>query len=154
MMIIMNRTLVFDMDGTIANLYGVENWLNLLRAESSLPYRVAEPMYDMDTLVVVLNLLKAQGWKVAVTSWLSMDSTRAYDEKVKVAKREWLAKYNFPYDEIHLVPYGTPKSECTRNLGGFQILFDDNKEVRDGWELGQTVDANGNILEKLVDLLF
>jgi hypothetical protein len=153
-MIIMNRTLVFDMDGTIANLYGVENWLNLLRAESSLPYRVAEPMYDMDTLVVVLNLLKAQGWKVAVTSWLSMDSTRAYDEKVKVAKREWLAKYNFPYDEIHLVPYGTPKSECTRNLGGFQILFDDNKEVRDGWELGQTVDANGNILEKLVDLLF
>jgi hypothetical protein len=154
MMIMMNRTLVFDMDGTIANLYGVENWLNLLRAESSLPYRVAEPMYDMDTLVVVLNLLKAQGWKVAVTSWLSMDSTRAYDEKVKVAKREWLAKYNFPYDEIHLVPYGTPKSECTRNLGGFQILFDDNKEVRDGWELGQTVDANGNILEKLVDLLF
>lgn len=153
-MIIMNRTLVFDMDGTIANLYGVENWLNLLRAESSLPYRVAEPMYDMDTLAVVLNLLKAQGWKVAVTSWLSMDSTRAYDEKVKVAKREWLAKYNFPYDEIHLVPYGTPKSECTRNLGGFQILFDDNKEVRDGWELGQTVDANGNILEKLVDLLF
>ena len=150
----MNRTLVFDMDGTIANLYGVENWLNLLRAESSLPYRVAEPMYDMDTLVVVLNLLKAQGWKIAVTSWLSMDSTRAYDEKVKVAKREWLAKYNFPYDEIHLVPYGTPKSECTRNLGGFQILFDDNKEVRDGWELGQTVDANGNILEKLVDLLF
>lgn len=150
----MNRTLVFDMDGTIANLYGVENWLNLLRAESSLPYRVAEPMYDMDTLVVVLNLLKAQGWKVAVTSWLSMDSTRAYDEKVKVAKREWLAKYNFPYDEIHLVPYGTPKSECTRNLGGFQILFDDNKEVRDGWELGQTIDANGNILEKLVDLLF
>lgn len=154
MMIIMNRTLVFDMDGTIANLYGVENWLNLLRAESSLPYRVAEPMYNMDTLVVVLNLLKAQGWKVAVTSWLSMDSTRAYDEKVKVAKREWLAKYNFPYDEIHLVPYGTPKSECTRNLGGFQILFDDNKEVRDGWELGQTVDANGYILEKLVDLLF
>ena len=154
MMIMMNKTLVFDMDGTIANLYGVENWLNLLRAESPLPYSVAQPMYDMDTLVVVLNLLKAQGWKIAVTSWLSMDSTRAYDEKEKVAKREWLARYNFPYDEIHLVPYGTPKSECTRNLGGFQILFDDNKEVRDSWELGQTVDANGNILEKLVDLLF
>ena len=154
MMIMMNRTLVFDMDGTIANLYGVENWLNDLRNSNPRPYVVAEPMYDMDTLVVILEILKSQGWKIAITSWLSMDSTKAYDEKVKVAKREWLARYNFPYDEIHLVPYGTPKSECTRKLGGFQILFDDNKEVRDGWELGQTVDANGNILEKLVDLLF
>ena len=44
----MNRTLVFDMDGTIANLYGVENWLEDLRSFNPRPYIVAEPMYDMD----------------------------------------------------------------------------------------------------------
>lgn len=149
----MNRTLVFDMDGTIANLYGVENWLNDLRNSNPRPYVVAEPMYDMDTLVVILEILKSQGWKIAVTSWLSMDSTVEYDREVRKAKREWLERYNFPFDEIHLVKYGTTKANCTRHLGGYQILVDDNADVRKGWNLGSTINANENILEKLCDLL-
>ena len=36
-----NKTLVFDMDGTIANLYAVENWLEDLRSENPRPYEVA-----------------------------------------------------------------------------------------------------------------
>jgi hypothetical protein len=44
------KTLVFDMDGTIANLYGVNNWLGMLREEDPTPYIVAEPMYDMEML--------------------------------------------------------------------------------------------------------
>ena len=55
----MNRTLVFDMDGTIANLYGVNGWLKDLRSESDRPYRVAEPMYKMDELNSILNELKS-----------------------------------------------------------------------------------------------
>ena len=65
----------------------------------------------------------------------------------------WLNKYNFPFDEIHLVKYGTTKANCTRKLGGFQILVDDNEKVRNGWTLGDTINANENILKKLVDLL-
>ena len=149
----MNRTLVFDMDGTIANLYGVENWLEMLRAEDPTPYIVAQPMYDMDALKVVLEMLKLQGWTIAVTSWLSMGSTKEYDRLVRQAKREWLERYEFPFDEIHLVAYGTTKANCTRKLGGYQILVDDNEKVRSGWNLGGTINANENILEKLVDLL-
>ena len=149
----MKRTLVFDMDGTIANLYGVENWLEMLRAEDPTPYIVAQPMYDMDTLKVVLEMLKLQGWTIAVTSWLSMGSTREYDKLVRKAKREWLERYDFPFDEIHLVAYGTTKANCTRKNGGYQILVDDNEKVRNGWNLGGTINANENILEKLVDLL-
>ena len=37
--------------------------------------------------------------------------------------------------------------------GGFQILVDDNEKVRKGWTLGETINANENIIEKLVDLL-
>ena len=149
----MNRTLVFDMDGTIANLYGVENWLEMLRAEDPTPYIVAQPMYDMDTLKVVLEMLKLQGWTIAVTSWLSMGSTREYDKLVRKAKKEWLERYDFPFDEIHLVAYGTTKANCTRKNGGYQILVDDNEKVRNDWNLGGTINANENILEKLVELL-
>ena len=149
----MTKVLVFDMDGTIANLYGVENWLADLRAYNPRPYEVATPMYDMDLLNLLLDVLKAQGWTIAVTSWLSMDSTAEYDRAVRKAKREWLERYNFPFDEIHLVKYGTTKANCTRHLGGYQILVDDNEKVRNGWNLGGTINANENIIDKLMELL-
>ena len=38
------KVLVFDMDGTIANLYGVNGWLEDLRNYNPRPYIVAEPM--------------------------------------------------------------------------------------------------------------
>ena len=144
----MERTLVFDMDGTIANLYEVEGWLNDLRSFNPRPYIVAQPMYDMEVLATVLNLFRAKGWKIAITSWLSKDSTKEYDEMVRKAKREWLEKYDFPFDEIHLVKYGTTKANCTRKNGGFQILVDDNEKVRNGWTLGETINpTTENIIE-------
>lgn len=149
----MNKVLVFDMDGTIANFYGVNNWLADLRAENPRPYIVAKPMYDMEALNIVLLKLKELGWTIAITSWLAKGSTKEYDTKVREAKRAWLEKYNFPYDEIHLVKYGTTKANCTRKLGGRQILIDDNKQVRAGWTLGETIDANENIIGALFKIL-
>jgi hypothetical protein len=149
----MNRTLVFDMDGTIANLYGVKNWLDLIEASDPTPYKVAEPMYDMSLLADILTALKLQGWTIAVTSWLALNATKEYDELVREAKKEWLARYSFPADEIHIVKYGTTKANCTRKNGGFQILVDDNEKVRNGWTLGDTINAKENIIEKLLDLL-
>lgn len=150
----MKKTLVFDMDGTIANLYAVEGWLSDLRSYNPRPYMEAEPMYDMETLVEILSYLKSKGWIIAVTSWLAKESTKEYDAMVRQAKRDWLAKYNFPYDEIHLVKYGTTKANCTRKNGGFQILVDDNEKVRKGWKLGATIDANENILGELAKLIY
>ena len=149
----MTKTLVFDMDGTIADLYGVENWLADLRAENPRPYVEAKPLYNMDILNSLLKLLKAEGWDVVVTTWLAKDSTKEYDRLVREAKLAWLEKYNFPYDEIHLVKYGTTKANCTRKKGGLQILVDDNEKVRAGWNLGNTINANENILAELVKLL-
>lgn len=149
----MTGCLVFDMDGTIADLYGVEGWLSDLQSENPRPYEEAAPMYNMDTLCSILGLLRYMGWRVVVTSWLAKGASAAYDEAVRIAKREWLAKYNFPYDEIHLVKYGTTKADCTRKKGGYQILFDDNQKVREGWHLGKAVDANQNIIDELLSLL-
>lgn len=149
----MNKTLVFDMDGTIADLYGVNGWLEMLQAEDATPYKVAKPLYDMDTLNIILEALKMVGWKIVVTTWLAKGSTKAYDRLVREAKIEWLEKVHFPYDEIHLVAYGTTKEDCTKQYGGFQILVDDNAEIRATWTLGDVINANENIIEKLIALI-
>ena len=150
-----NKTIVFDMDGTIANFYGVKGWLDYLKAEDTTPYEVAEPLYNMVELANLLNTLKIRGWKVVVTTWLAKNGTKEYNNRTRKAKLDWLAKYNFPYDEIHLVKYGTTKANCTRKIGGYQVLVDDNEIVRKGWRLGATINANYNIIkeiEKLVNI--
>lgn len=148
-----NKVIVFDMDGTIADFYGVDNWLDDLNNYRTRPYEIAEPLYDMVELANLLEELKEIGYIIAITTWLSANSTKEYDNEVRKAKLEWLARYGFPYDEIHLVKYGTTKANCTRKLGGFQILVDDNEKVRNGWNLGATIDANENIIEMLKALL-
>lgn len=145
----MRKMLVFDMDGTIADLYGVDGWLEDLHAENTRPYEIAEPLYDMDELADLLNELKKLGWLVCVTTWLAKEATKEYNKAVTKAKKEWLKRYNFPYDEIHCVKYGTTKADCTRKKADFQILIDDNKKVRDGWTLGTTVNAEYDITKFL-----
>ena len=67
----MNKTLVFDMDGTIADFYNVQGWLESILAEDVKPYATAKPIYDMDVLNTILDALKGFGWRIAVTSWLA-----------------------------------------------------------------------------------
>ena len=38
----MKKAIYFDLDGTLANLYGVENWLEYLIKEDTYPYDVHE----------------------------------------------------------------------------------------------------------------
>jgi hypothetical protein len=148
-----DKTLVFDMDGTIADFYGVANWLEYLENADTTPYEVALPLYDMEYLNALLTILKKQGWYIVVTTWLAKGGTKEYNDRTRKAKLEWLETYKFPYDEIHLVKYGTTKANCTRKIGGFQILVDDNEEVRKGWKLGDTINAKENILKELEKLV-
>lgn len=149
----MTKVIVFDMDGTLADFFNVKGWLDYLYAENTLPYEIAEPLYDMAELREILNALKIKGYLVAVTSWLSKGSTKDFENATRKAKIEWLNKYGFPYDELHLVKYGTTKANCTRHHKGYQILVDDNEKVRKGWNLGDTINANENIIPKLKELM-
>lgn len=144
----------FDMDGTIADLYSVPNWLNKLRTEDSSPYSDAAPMWDMEELRKILLLLTSEGWEVRVISWLSKDSSESYKNEVRKAKLEWLAKYDFPYRRCHLVAYGTTKADCVRRWASPAILVDDNEKVRNGWHLGETIDPTKvNLIDELYNLL-
>ena len=155
----MNKMIIFDMDGTIVNLYGINSWLDKLKAFDETPYLNATPMYNMEILNALLNKLKQNGYKIVVTSWLAKESNKEYDKKIRQAKREWLNKYNFPFDEIHLVKYGTPKAYCTKGKADYQILVDDNTKVRFAFENyknavnNTSINANENIIPELYKLL-
>lgn len=137
----MTTTIFFDMDGTIADLYGVENWLNYLIASDALPYEIAKPLIRLNALARVLNRLQKQGYKVGVISWLAKNSNTAYDEKVTKAKKEWLKKHlaSVNFDEIHIVKYGTPKQTFAKTEN--DILFDDEEKNRNDWT-GKAFDVN------------
>lgn len=130
----MNKAIYFDMDGTIANLYGQEDWLNRLIAKDESPYANASVLVNMSLLARYLNKLKAIGYTVGVVSWLAKGSTKDYDKKVIKAKTEWLAKHlkSVEFDEINIVAYGTPKSTVVSITNG--ILFDDEEPNRKEWK--------------------
>ena len=137
------KYLCFDMDGTIADLYAVNGWLEQLRAYNPNPYRVAEPMWDMVELARVINEIQSVGVKIVIITWASKDSTREYDMAVRQAKLDWLEEMGFPYDFFHCVKYGTTKANTIRKYMEIEetaILIDDNEKVRNGWSLGETVD--------------
>jgi len=129
----MNITINFDMDGTIADLYANPNWLPLLRAYDPTPYATAKPLLRLCDLARKLNTLQRNGYRIAVISWLSKESTAEYDEAVTNAKLEWLAKHlpSVNWDEITIVPYGTPKENFCHNP--LDILFDDEERNRNNW---------------------
>lgn len=46
--------IIWDMDGTIADLYNVPNWLQKVRTYDVTPYAEAAPMWDMVRLALSL----------------------------------------------------------------------------------------------------
>ena len=127
------RTIWFDMDGTIANLYGVENWLPKLRAHDASPYTDAEVMLNMSQLARLLNRLQVMGYKLGIISWLSKCPTPEYDEAVKQAKLGWLDQHlaSVSWDEVRIVKHGVPKELFMKSED--DILFDDEELNRDNW---------------------
>lgn len=140
----MNTTIYFDMDGTIANLYGVENWLDYLRNNDETPYTIAEPLVRLTSLARVLNNLQRKGYKIGIISWLAKNSSTDYDEKVTKAKRAWLNKHlhSVRFDEINIVTYGTPKQRFAKTNN--DILFDDEAKNRNDW-IGKAFDVTNII---------
>lgn len=147
----MKDYIYFDMDGTIANLYGVENWLASLEAEQTKPYREAKPLVNMRELGRELKRLQSVGYTIGVISWLSKCGSDSYNARVTETKKKWLARHlgAVEFDEIHIVRYGTPKSTFASGVNA--ILFDDEERNRNEW-CGTAYDVN-NILEILRELM-
>lgn len=129
----MTKQINFDMDGTIANFYGVENWLDYLIARDPYPYAAAKPLVNMSALARQLNRLQRDGYEINIISWLAKNSTEEFDEMVTITKIRWLRKHlpSVHWDNIFIVKYGTNKATL-----GSGILFDDEVNNRIDWGHG------------------
>jgi FMN phosphatase YigB (HAD superfamily) len=157
MMNYLPKMICFDMDGTIADLYAVEGWEPMLRAEDPTPYLMAEAMWNMAQLAEILSALRNLGVEIRIITWLSKESTEEYKDAVRDAKIQWLAEHGFPYDAFHGVQYGATKADSIRKYLAPEEnawLIDDNAKVRNGWHMGEAIDpTNVDILELLSSLL-
>ena len=122
----------FDMDGTIADLYGVENWLEMLIAHDETPYAITKPIVNLSVLARLMNKVQRKGFEICIVSALAKDSTAEYDEKVRNAKIKWLANHlkSVHFDEIRFVPYWYTKNDVNT---GADILFDDEERHLEKW---------------------
>lgn len=144
------KAIYFDMDGTIADLYAVTNWLSSLENEHTKPYREAKSLINMRELGKIINHLQNIGYHVGIVSWLSKCGSEEYNTKVTETKTKWLAEHlgAVEFNEIKIVPYGTPKSTVVQYPEG--VLFDDEERNRKEWAIGDGMafDVN-NMIEIL-----
>lgn len=126
----MKKEIWFDMDGTIADLYGVQGWLDDILNERADAYTNAKPLINMQVLARTLNALHRNGYSINIVSWLARGASDSYNQKVATAKRKWLRRHlaSVEFTSIDIITYGTPK-----NIGRNGILFDDEIQNRNSW---------------------
>lgn len=126
------RSIYFDMDGTLADLYSVPDWLPKLRLGDPTPYEDATPLVDMGELDDAVRRLQKAGWHVGIVSWLAKTSDDRYNRAVSTSKRLWLLRHLPTVDEINFVSYGVAKHAAVAN-GRNAVLVDDEEQNLDAW---------------------
>lgn len=143
----MKRTLYFDMDGTIADLYGSDEWLHKIQMREQV-FTDLEQMSWFEEAKELIKSLKFVGWNIEVITWLPMNASQEYKDLSIEGKMAWIdTNAKGIFDKINLVDYGTPK-QIFADYGNISYLFDDNEEVRQEWEastVGEAFDAKDMI---------
>lgn len=146
------QAIYFDMDGTIADLYSVNNWHYKITHNDATPYKQAKPLVNVAQLQKIIQAFKALGITVGVISWGAKGASAQFTREVKKRKQEWCNSLGLEFEEFHVVKYGTPKYRVAKIKNS--ILVDDSQEVREKWH-GETIDASQphHLLSILRDLL-
>lgn len=126
----------FDLDGTLADFYSVDNWLQKILENDSSPYREARPLHNFSYLAKLMHKCQKKGIEFSIISWGSKNSTENFLAAVADEKRKWLKTHlpSVQFSEIIIAPYGTPKENYKNSH--FDILFDDEQTNRKNWKNG------------------
>lgn len=145
---IMNKVVYFDMDGTIADLYGVTNCFKRLDALDASVYSEAKPI---DKYINMLKEFKHMGYKVIILTCLGMVSDPKFDKETIHNKGVWLDKYigKEYIDERIYIP-NTKHKESYINIFGKGILVDDDARVLRNWNFDRIQAINDNNDNKII----
>lgn len=153
----MKQIIAFDMDGTIADLYSVNDLFSKAEAEDPSPYKECKPLVNMSKLNQVCALLQKAGYEIQVITALWGGASPEYKKVIREAKKAWLDKWGFIYDHFHAVDYKTRKSDVIRRdmkEGDNAILIDDEERHTSKWKWGKTIDPTKNdLIDALIALL-
>ena len=130
----MSKKIYFDLDGTVYNLYGVENWLEKLRSEQENVFTEGNFMCDYSEFMERIHFLLDYGYSFGIITWLPMQASPEYEEICRQEKIKWIKKYLPFVTEINICSYGIPKQNCIQKRAKEMWLIDDNAEVCKMWE--------------------
>jgi len=117
-----------DMDGTIADLYGIKDWLPRLRNEDKTIFIECAPLITEEEL---LKCFPADKYEIRILSMTPKDASKEYCKDVVKQKDSWLNAYFPTLTKRIYRKYGHNK-----NLKGSAnaILIDDSEPIRNSWK--------------------
>jgi len=150
------KKIVFDLDGTLYDLYGVPDWEKKLREEKENIFLEGKSFLNKDFYEIIEELLK-NGFSFDVATWLPMFATKQYEEKCRKEKERWV-KENLKFvKNIYIDAYGVPKQKMVKEKSSLMILIDDNLEVCKDWatkKQRQYKNVKDNLIEILEEILW
>lgn len=154
------KALVWDMDGTLVDFYGVEGWLESLRSFSTRPYDEAKPLWPIDELNQLMKQAQRQGYTIIICTALSKYTTPAFAQAIRTSKKISLAAMAFPYNNFRSIPYGGNKYYPIKNVASKKgdvieeaILFDDDIDNRRQFEKYTNCKAVNPMEVNIIDYL-
>ena len=152
----MSKVIMFDMDGTVYDLYGVPNWLEKLENSDVSAYADGAPLVNLKELKKVCEALIEDGYEIGVITWLSKGGSEKFNRATTLTKKLWVEN-NMPYvTKFTAQTYGTPKQKALNKSVKYAILVDDNDSVREMWDTPKqrkSIDAKQDIIKALWELL-
>lgn len=152
----MSKVIMFDMDGTVYDLYGVDNWLEKLENSDVSAYADGAPLVNLRELEKVCRALIEKGFEIGVITWLSKCGNEKFNRDTTLTKKMWVEN-NMPYvTKFTAQTYGTPKQKALDKSVKFAILVDDNADVRKMWDTPKqrkSINANNDIISELWKLI-
>ncbi len=125
----MTRKVIFDLDGTVYDLYNVEDWLGKIQREEAGVFTEGDILFELDEFYSTIEEMLMNGIEFGVITWLPAGASKEYEEVCRKEKLEFINKYLPFVSEVSICSYGIPKQNLIKKRAAAMYLLDDNKDV-------------------------